>query len=149
MLISGGDNQIRTGESRFCRPLPYHLAMSPYIFYAPKNMGRKIWSGLRGLNSLPRPWQGRALPDELNPQMVPSVGIEPTTRGFSVPCSTNWATKAYRRFVRRRLILYYVFSKMSTTKIEFFISFCKKKFSVDNTVLGNGLYGLFSNSVNG
>ena len=27
-----------------------------------------IWSGLRGSNSLPPPWQGGALPDELNPQ---------------------------------------------------------------------------------
>ena len=26
--------------------------------------------------------------------MVPPVGIEPTTRGFSVLCSTNWATEA-------------------------------------------------------
>ena len=26
---SGGDDQIRTGEWRFCRPLPYHLATSP------------------------------------------------------------------------------------------------------------------------
>ena len=50
---------------------------------------RRNWSGLRGSNSLPPPWQGGALPDELNPQMVPSVGIEPTTRGFSVLCSTN------------------------------------------------------------
>ena len=48
-----------------------------------------IWSGLRGSNSLPPPWQGGALPNELNPHMVPSVGIEPTTRGFSVLCSTN------------------------------------------------------------
>ena len=28
---------------------------------------RSIWSGLRGSNSLPPPWQGGALPDELNP----------------------------------------------------------------------------------
>ena len=28
----------------------------------------KKWSGLRGSNSLPPPWQGGALPDELNPQ---------------------------------------------------------------------------------
>ena len=48
-----------------------------------------VWSGRRGSNSLPRPWQGRALPDELRPQMVPPVGVEPTTRGFSVRCSTN------------------------------------------------------------
>ena len=27
------------------------------------------WSGLRGSNSLPPPWQGGALPDELNPQI--------------------------------------------------------------------------------
>ena len=54
-----------------------------------------VWSGWRGSNSLPPPWQGGALPDELHPQMVPPVGIEPTTRGFSVPCSTNWATEAY------------------------------------------------------
>ena len=26
----GGTTQIRTGESGFCRPLPYHLAMVPY-----------------------------------------------------------------------------------------------------------------------
>ena len=25
----GGDTQIRTGESRLCRPMPYRLAMSP------------------------------------------------------------------------------------------------------------------------
>ena len=47
------------------------------------------WSGQRGSNSLPPPWQGGALPDELCPQMVPPVGVEPTTRGFSVRCSTN------------------------------------------------------------
>ncbi len=28
----------------------------------------KIWSGLRGSNPPPRPWQGRALPNELNPR---------------------------------------------------------------------------------
>ena len=47
-----------------------------------------VKSGLRGSNPPPRPWQGRALPNELNPH-VPPVGIEPTTRGFSVLCSTN------------------------------------------------------------
>ena len=67
-----------------------------------------IWSGLRGSNPPPPPWQGGALPNELNPhivctawrrytpssyaiayEMVPRVGIEPTTRRFSVYCSTN------------------------------------------------------------
>ena len=30
----------------------------------------KNWSGLRGSNPPPRPWQGRALPNELNPRVV-------------------------------------------------------------------------------
>ena len=59
--------------------------------------GFLFWSGLRGSNPPPQPWQGCALPNELNPHMVPPVGIEPTTRGFSVPCSTNWATEAYSK----------------------------------------------------
>ena len=67
------------------------------------------WSGLRGSNSLPPPWQGGALPDELKPQMVPQARVpwqggalpdelkpqmvpqarvELATRGFSVRCST-------------------------------------------------------------
>ena len=54
-FLLGGDTQIWTGESGFCRPMPYHLAMSP------------DWSGWRGSNSLPPPWQGGALPDELHP----------------------------------------------------------------------------------
>ena len=48
-----------------CRPMPYHLAIAPY------------WSGLRGSNSLPPPWQGGALPDELNPQWRPEWGSNP------------------------------------------------------------------------
>ena len=30
--------------------------------------GHSFWSGLRGSNSLPPPWQGGALPDELSPR---------------------------------------------------------------------------------
>ena len=37
--------------------MPYHLAMAP-----------KKWSGQRDSNSLPPPWQGGALPNELCPQ---------------------------------------------------------------------------------
>ena len=40
-----------------CRPTPYLLAIAPH------------WSGLRGSNPLPPPWQGGALPDELNPRI--------------------------------------------------------------------------------
>ena len=31
-FILGGTTQILTVESRFCRPLPYHLAMVPYLY---------------------------------------------------------------------------------------------------------------------
>ena len=37
------------------------------IFF-PANIRGEWWSGLRDSNPLPRPWQGRALPNELNPQ---------------------------------------------------------------------------------
>ena len=30
--------------------------------------GNRFWSGLRGSNPLPPPWQGGALPNELHPQ---------------------------------------------------------------------------------
>ena len=37
-------------------------------YRAAEKSAYKKWSGLRGSNSLPPPWQGGALPDELNPQ---------------------------------------------------------------------------------
>ena len=41
------------------------------------------WSGLRDSNSLPPPWQGGALPDELNPQTI--VLLYPARAGLSSP----------------------------------------------------------------
>ena len=43
-----------------------------------------FWSGLRGSNPPPPPWQGGALPNELNPQvfnfnLATRMGLEPTT----------------------------------------------------------------------
>ena len=70
-----------------CRPLPYRLAMVPYLVFL-ENKGRllsALWSGLRGSNSLPPPWQGGALPDELNPHNYGASGRNRTndTRIFS------------------------------------------------------------------
>ena len=70
----------------------HHMSRNCFLLF--------FWSGRRGSNSLPPPWQGGALPDELRPhdvcslrrtykKMVPPIGIEPMTRGFSVPCSTD------------------------------------------------------------
>ena len=51
----GGATRIRTGDEGFADPC---LTTWPW----------RRWSGLRGSNPPPRPWQGRALPNELNPQ---------------------------------------------------------------------------------
>ena len=52
-----------------------------------KKQGKKpcflCWSGLRDSNSLPPPWQGGALPDELNPQTI--VLLYPAGAGLSSP----------------------------------------------------------------
>ncbi len=53
-----------------------------------------LWSGRRDSNSRRSPWQGDALPLSHSRifsfvSMVPPGGIEPPTRGFSVPCSTD------------------------------------------------------------
>jgi hypothetical protein len=64
----GGATRIRTGESRFCRPLPYHLAMAPKAPSAAVGIctvsrrWRLFWSGRRDSNPRPSPWQGDALP---------------------------------------------------------------------------------------
>ena len=50
---------------------------------------KRKWSGRRGSDSRPPPWQGGALPTELLPHVVPWGGIEPPTRRFSVCCSTD------------------------------------------------------------
>src|SRR6266550_8472869 len=39
----------------------------------PRLMGEKSWSGRRGSNPLPQPWEGRALPDELLPLGRPPI----------------------------------------------------------------------------
>ena len=57
------------------------------IIVKQKKQGKKpcflCWSGLRDSNSLPPPWQGGALPDELNPQTI--VLLYPAGAGLSSP----------------------------------------------------------------
>ena len=57
------------------------------------------WSWRLESNPQPADYKSAALPIELRQRvsgikMVPRGGIEPPTRGFSVPCSTYWATEA-------------------------------------------------------
>ena len=54
----------------------------------------KKWSGRRGSNPLPPPWQGGALPDELRPQN--------TVDYSKVPPVCQWQIKNIPRFLPRR-----------------------------------------------
>ena len=75
-----------------CRPMPYHLAIAPKkleritrLELATSTLAR--WRSTR--------WAKSAyIRNAIAFLMVPPVGIEPTTRGFSVLCSTDWATEA-------------------------------------------------------
>ncbi len=64
--------------SRICSPMPYHLAMAPKIGAGNEIRTRYLHLGKVALCQM-----------SYARKMVPPVGIEPTTRGFSVPCSTN------------------------------------------------------------
>ena len=67
----------------------YHRSLLPFYDTLTKNKKRRklcvfiIWSGLRGSNSLPPPWQGGALPDELNPRGASGRNRTNDTRIFS------------------------------------------------------------------
>ena len=55
----GGTNQIWTGEWRFCRPLPYRLATSPYLVVSQ-------WCPKAESNHRHGDFQSPALPTELS-----------------------------------------------------------------------------------
>ena len=84
--VFGADDEIRTRDLILTKDVRYHLChisiergerrFLPKRGIAAPLRGRAgagppNWSGLRGSNPLPRPWQGRALPDELRPRMAP------------------------------------------------------------------------------
>ena len=57
-----------------------------------------VWSWWSESNQQPTDYKSVALPVELHQHielLVPRGGLEPPTQGFSVPCSTTWATEAY------------------------------------------------------
>ena len=97
--LLGGKRWIRTTEvvdGRFtvCSLWP--------LGNLPKNI--KLWSWWWESNLQPIDYKSIALPSWATPaqrflkktplRVVPRGGIEPPTRGFSVPCSTDWATEA-------------------------------------------------------
>ena len=101
--IFGGGNRIWTDESGFCRPTPYHLAMPPYQLFdknRTQETGRILCPVFYGADDEARTRYlhlGKVALYQMSYiriQLVPPIGIEPMTRGFSVLCSTNWATEA-------------------------------------------------------
>ena len=132
--IFGGDAFYKRCRTSNTRIRSAQETQKSHRFCISASTMASCWSGRRGSNSLPPPWQGGALPDELRPQtdnaaryrgpakiceakvcgekekvwrlslrscpqdclisrrtfdVVPPIGIEPMTRGFSVPCSTD------------------------------------------------------------
>ena len=71
----GAWGRNRTNDTRIFSPLLYQLSY-------PGTLGGK-WSGQRDSNSLPPPWQGGALPNELCPHMATEKGLEPSTSGVT------------------------------------------------------------------
>ena len=80
--------------SRFCRPVPYHLAKPPYYIYILK------WGGWWESNPRMSEPQSDALTTSPQPpkcyknKKMPWDRVELPTHGASIHCSTNWAIKA-------------------------------------------------------
>ena len=70
------------------------------------------WSGLRGSNPPPRPWQGRALPNELNPQWCLRSELNQRHGDFQSPALP---TELQRR-TARVLLSSYLIQKMATRR---------------------------------
>ncbi|CAI8949549.1 hypothetical protein EMIT0P218_50045 [Pseudomonas sp. IT-P218] len=86
----GAGNETRTRDPDLGKVVLYQLSYSrkkhplgglKHLLQTKTPLGerrfRQIWSGKRDSNSRPRPWQGRALPTELFPQMASPRGLEP------------------------------------------------------------------------
>ena len=88
--------------------MPYHLATSPYL-----GVGfHSCWSGRRGSNSLPPPWQGGALPDELRPHIrcifpctLPSDSCEFRGPRESLRSKILWGRGGISKFVTAVLLV--------------------------------------------
>ena len=67
-------------------------------FEAVKDISPTIWSGLRGSNSLPPPWQGGALPDELNPHYIKNISPAKNATSYSLWCFRSESNQRHGDF---------------------------------------------------
>ena len=102
----GASDRNRTNDTGIFSPLLYQLSY------------RGVWSGLRGSNSLPPPWQGGALPDELKPPMVGMTGFEP-----AASCSQT----CVGTFKRHSAALFGPFRRSGNSSLALFCPACFKQ----------------------
>ena len=120
----------------FCRPLPYHLATTPYIQRGLPTepiipiCNPLCLSGRWDSNPRPSPWQGDVLPLYyarvswlwFQPR-VPRPRIELGTPRFSVACSTNWAISASYFVVKRPWFYTQLYGFVKKSYEQYILSF--------------------------
>ena len=84
-MIPGGENRIRTGGEGFAGlclttwPSRPGTIRAGVLYVAGPDVQ---WSGQRGSNPRPPPWQGGALPAEPCPHMEARTGFEPVVKAL-------------------------------------------------------------------
>src|SRR5207302_11442064 len=98
---NGGDGRDRTGEWRFCRPLPYHLATSPSqkIGESSEPASQRQYSALTprhcvGDHAVPRVEHCGVA------QLVERRIVNPVVPGSSPGATANFVTSAWIRLTR-------------------------------------------------
>ncbi len=84
--LSGAGNETRTRDPDLGKVVLYQLSYSRLgvLVLAYLAILFKFWSGKRDSNSRPRPWQGRALPTELFPQICTAFVAVVTCNSLSL-----------------------------------------------------------------
>ena len=108
---TGGATQIRTGGEGVA-----DLCLTTWLW--------RRWSGLRGSNSLPPPWQGGALPDELNPHILLYAAFSKKIPTFSNVQS--FRLKEIFNFLyplpQRRILFYHIPKALSILFLNYFFA---------------------------
>src|ERR1700685_1526335 len=107
----GAGDEARTRDLNLGKVALYQLSYSRiallhnalHFYFAKQRGASKNWSGRRGSNSRPQPWQGCALPTELFPRLSRPAIVGPYRRESSrgpyssaLPRSSGHAMRRYR-----------------------------------------------------